>query len=352
MAIDVVEEMPEYLVTRTFAGRLRASNVADLGFELPGRISRVYVDAGDAVRRGAPLARIDTDELDSQKSELLAVLNEANAQFIQTSGRYQRLESLAPDFASVQQLDDARAARDSAKARVDQAAGTLKRLQTNQRNSLLVAPFSGEIVSRSADKGAVVGAGQAVFRLNGGGAMEAEVGIPASFRDQIIVGSEYTITNGQQEGIAVANRIIDDINPLTSTVTVRFIVANSSGFVASETVRVTLKETIQGKGLWVRNSALVESLRGLWAVYVVTPESPAGRSDGKNVTGIVKRQDVEVLHSEADRSFVRGTLSSGSWVIHNSPFRFVPGQRVSVEKSTVLARQTERALVTNEIEIQ
>lgn len=352
VAVDIVKEQSEYLVARTFSGRLRASNVADLGFELPGRISRVYVDAGDTVRRGAPLARIDTDELDGQKSELSAVLNEAETQFVQTSGRYKRLESLAPDFASVQQLDDARAARDSAKARVDQAAGTLRRLQTSQRNSSLFAPFTGEIVSRSADKGAVVSAGQTVFRLNGGGAMEAEVGIPVSFRDQIILGSDYTITNGEEEGVAVADRIVEDINPLTNTVTVRFVVNNDPGFVASETIRITLQETIRAKGLWVSNSALVESLRGLWAVYVVTPQSPADRNDRENVNGIVKRQDVEVLHSEEDRSFVRGTLSSGSWIINNSPFRFVPGQRVSVVNSKALKRQIEQTSTNNKIALK
>ncbi|MEM8918432.1 MAG: efflux RND transporter periplasmic adaptor subunit [Pseudomonadota bacterium] len=342
VAVDIVQEQPEYVVSRTFAGRLRASNVADLGFELPGRISRVFVDAGDRVGRGTPLARIDTDELASQESELSAVLKEAEAQLVQTAARYDRLEKLAPDFASVQQLDDARAARDSARARVDQASGALRRLGTNQRNSLLVAPFSGEIVSRSADTGAVVGAGQTVFRLNGGGSMEADVGIPTRFRDQIVLGSEYGITNGEQESVAVAERVVDDVNPLTNTINVRFILPESNGFVASETVRISLQETLLAKGMWVRNSALVESLRGLWAVYVVSPQSQSDNRGAGHVTGIVKRQDVEILHSEADRSFVRGALSSGSLVIRNSPFRFVPGQRVSVKQSTVFNRHQKR----------
>ncbi|WP_422344684.1 efflux RND transporter periplasmic adaptor subunit [Parasphingorhabdus sp.] len=352
VAVDIVQEQPEYLVSRTFAGRLRASNVTDLGFELPGRISRVFVDAGDTVVRGMPLARIDTDELASQESELSAVLKEAEAQLVQTSTRYDRLEKLAPDFASVQQLDDARAARDTARARVDQASGALRRLGTNQRNSLLVAPFSGEIVSRSADKGAVVGAGQTVFRLNGGGSMEADVGIPTRFRDQIVLGSEYIITNGEQESVAVAERVVDDVNPLTNTITVRFVLPESNGFVASETVRISLQETLRTKGLWVRNSALVESLRGLWAVYVVSPQSQSENRDSGHVTGIVKRQDVEVLHSEADYSFVRGTLSSGSLVVRNSPFRLVPGQRVSVKQSAVFNRHQKPPLAGGGISSQ
>ncbi len=338
VAVDIVEEQPSYLISRSFTGRLRASNVADLGFELPGRISKIYVDAGDMVRQGSPLARIDTDELASQKSELAAVLEEAKAQLVQTSGRYDRLEKLAPDFASVQQLDDGRAARDSARARVNQAAGALRRLETSQRNSLLVAPFSGEIVSRSADTGAVVGIGQTIFRLNGGGALEADFGIPSRFRDQIVAGSEYRITNGEQESLAVAERVVDDINPLTNTVTVRFVLPDSSGFVAAQTVRITLTESLQEKGLWVRNSALVESLRGLWAVYVVSPDSESSGAGNGLASGIVKRQDVEVLYTEADRSFVRGTLAGGDLVIRNSPFRFVPGQRVIVTERTAMNR--------------
>ncbi len=352
VAVDIVQEQPEYMVKRSFAGRLLSSNVVDLGFELPGRISRIFVDAGDTVKRGTPLARIDTDELTSQQSELSAVLKEAEAQLTQTSARYDRLEKLAPDFASVQQLDDARAARDSARARVGQAAGALARLKTNKQNSLLVAPFSGEIVNRSADRGTVVNAGQAVFRLNGGGSLEADVGIPTRFRDQITLGTQYKVSNGEQESVAVAERVIDDVNPLTNTITVRFVLPESGGFVASETVRVSLTETLQAKGMWVKNSALVESLRGLWAVYVVNPKSQSDREDSQHVTGIVKRQDVEVLHSEADRSFVRGALSSGSLVIRNSPFRFVPGQRVSVKQSTAVNQLPKHRLADAGTSIQ
>ncbi|MBV7260396.1 efflux RND transporter periplasmic adaptor subunit [Erythrobacter crassostreae] len=331
VAVDIVQEQSEYTVSRTFAGRLRASNVTDLSFELPGRINRLYVEAGDRVSRGAPLARVDIDELISQQSELSAVLQEAEARLLQTSARFQRIEALDPRFVTLQQLDDARADRDSAKARVDQATGALRRLETNQRNSLLVAPFSGEIVSRSADAGSVVGAGQTVFRLSGGGPMEADVGVPARFRDQVRLGSEYRITNGERETIAIAKRIVDDINPRTNTLTVRFVLPESTGFVVAETVRLTLQETLETKGMWVKNSALVESLRGLWAVYVVSPDSDQDDDSSGALTGIVKRQDVEVIHSEADRSFVRGALTNGSLVIRDSPFRFVPGQRVLVK---------------------
>ena len=63
-------------------------------------------------------------------------------------------------------------------------------------------------------------------------------------------------------------------------------------------------------------------MRGLWAVYV------ADAADGE--TAVLERRELEVLHQEADRVFVRGTLADGERVVVGGRHRLVPGQRVRV----------------------
>ena len=64
-------------------------------------------------------------------------------------------------------------------------------------------------------------------------------------------------------------------------------------------------------------------MRGLWAAYVVE-EDGGGRP-------VVRRQDVEVLHTDGQRTLVRGTLIPGDRVITAGTHRVVPGQVVTIQ---------------------
>ena len=70
-------------------------------------------------------------------------------------------------------------------------------------------------------------------------------------------------------------------------------------------------------GFWLPLTALTESERGLWGVLVV------------NRSSVLERRVVEVLHAEADRAYVRGTLQDGDWVVRTGVQRLVPGQQVA-----------------------
>jgi hypothetical protein len=52
-------------------------------------------------------------------------------------------------------------------------------------------------------------------------------------------------------------------------------------------------------------------------------ESPLGR------VWTIHQQQVEVLHAEQQRSYVRGTLTPGAWVVVAGADRLLEGQRVA-----------------------
>lgn len=112
---------------------------------------------------------------------------------------------------------------------------------------------------------------------------------------------------------------------------------------------------IQTLGFWVPNDALTRGQRGLWSVYRFTPAAGNGKneaafgsstrqqdaishrdSDNKALhrqerfLGAVSKQQVEVLYSQADRSFIRGTIADGDWIISQGAHRLLDGQRVQV----------------------
>ena len=88
-----------------------------------------------------------------------------------------------------------------------------------------------------------------------------------------------------------------------------------------EVMELALDRHVSEPGFWVPLSALVEGRKGLWTVYTL------GNSDGDSV---VRREAVEILHTERTRAFVRGTIEAGAQIVLDGTNRVVPGQRVAL----------------------
>ena len=82
----------------------------------------------------------------------------------------------------------------------------------------------------------------------------------------------------------------------------------------------------QTSGTWLPLSALTESSRGSWAAYVAVESRVREEADGASHR--LTRRDVEIVHAESERVFVRGTLAAGDTVVVEGLQRLVPGQRV------------------------
>ena len=89
--------------------------------------------------------------------------------------------------------------------------------------------------------------------------------------------------------------------------------------------------------------------RGLWSTYVVEANvdggsRATGAEDGGRVAGgyRVQRADVEVLHTDGERAYVRGAIAGGDWVVARGVDRFVAGQMVRPidQRNSRLARGT------------
>ena len=88
--------------------------------------------------------------------------------------------------------------------------------------------------------------------------------------------------------------------------------------------RITLEREVAGEGFWVPITALAESHRGLWSTYALAPEPDAEERFR------IDRRQVEVLHTDARRAFVRGAVQQGDVLVATGLQRLVPGQLVRV----------------------
>jgi RND family efflux transporter MFP subunit len=310
-----------YLERRLFTGTLTASEVSDLGFQVPGEIEKVLVSTGDRVEQGAVLAKLDPEKLGLRRQEALAQLAEAEAALRRAQSTAQRVLDLrGQGFATDQERDDAIAAREGSLERVRLLRRAAERAEADAGDTELIAPFAGFVVRRYADQGAVVDAGSPVLRLSENASLEAEVAVPDHLSRQLLPGAELSLLHRGKPFTVEVTGITQDIDPATRSRVVRMELPPGSDLTPGALVRVAISDPREGRGAWVPLSALQESYRGLWSVYVVdrSEESPK-----------VMRKDVTILSLGDDQAFVTGTLEDGDLVIRAATFRFVPGQRIT-----------------------
>ncbi|MEM8500519.1 MAG: efflux RND transporter periplasmic adaptor subunit [Pseudomonadota bacterium] len=323
VAVTKIHLQDTYQAIRRFPGRINATQVTDVSFQVDGEIESVLVEVGDSVSAGDALANLDPErlqlrarELDAARAEAIASLKRAQVSLSRTTGLVDE------GFATRQDLDNAIAERDGLQARVRQLKQGIENAKVNLNDATLKAPFSGVVVGRYLDSGSTVRAGQRVVRLNELGRLEALIGVPARFARNIEVGNIFFLESKDLSSKAKVMGIGDEVELSTQTVAIRLEVLEDPGFISGGLVRLQLEEIRQTRGAWAPALSLNESLRGLWSVYIV--------ENVKNNIGVISRKDVEVIHVGNERIFVRGTIEDGDLVVSSAPFRFVPGQQVMV----------------------
>jgi HlyD family secretion protein len=159
----------------TFSGTIFARYDVPIGAEGdPGRIVAIYVEAGDRVKRGQVLARLDQSILAPQLKRLAASLEEARAQAALSEAEYGRAKGVeAAGALSAEEIERRRAASVTDQARVNVAAAQYAEMQARLDRTEIRAPADGVILTRTAELGQTASpGGEPLFRLARGGEIE------------------------------------------------------------------------------------------------------------------------------------------------------------------------------------
>jgi RND family efflux transporter MFP subunit len=174
--------------TVTFTGAIYARYDMPIGADADaGRITEVLVEAGDRVKRGQVLARLDNTVLLPQVARLRASLAEAKANAALALAQYNRAKGVeAAGALSAEEIERRRAAYVTADAQVNVAAAALAEAEARLAHSQMRSPVDGVVLTRSAEVGqmGVPGSATPLFRVAEGGEVEmrgqvAEQDLPA-----------------------------------------------------------------------------------------------------------------------------------------------------------------------------
>jgi RND family efflux transporter MFP subunit len=196
LTVTTTTPQPATLALRVSAnGNIAAWQEASVGTEANGlRLAEVRVGVGDVVKRGQVLAVFAPDTVQADLNQVRAAVAEAEARLAEASTDAQRARELAPSGAlSAQQINQYLTAERTARARLDAQRAAAKVQELRLRQTQVLAPDSGIISSRSATVGAVLPAGQELFRLIRQGRLEWRAEVPSSDLQRVKPGMPVSV---------------------------------------------------------------------------------------------------------------------------------------------------------------
>lgn len=215
------------------SGTLRAKREAAIRAEIGGTLLEVLAEAGQRVKDGQLLARIDDASL--QQSLLAARSGVAAAknglQVADANAARARTLSEAGALAP-QQAEQAEAAVEGARAQLADAQARLSLADQQAGKARVRAPFAGVVAQRQASAGDVVAPGAALFTVIDPSRLQFEASVPAARLGEVRPGAavEFTVTGftGRPFG-GELERIAPAVDPATGQVRVYVDVPNADG---------------------------------------------------------------------------------------------------------------------------
>lgn len=210
---------------RSFTGVVVARTQSDLGFRVQGKILERLVDAGETVKRGQPLMRLDPVDLSLQAQAQQQTVMAARARARQASQDEARYRGLvAAGAVSASAYDQIKAAADTARADLSAAQAQSDVAQNARSYAVLVADADGVVMDTLAEPGQVVSAGQPVVRLARAGQREALVQLPGTLRPAPQSEAEATLYGDKNQSVNARLRVLSDAaDPLTRTFEARYV---------------------------------------------------------------------------------------------------------------------------------
>jgi RND family efflux transporter MFP subunit len=319
-------------------GSIQAINEAPVLARTDGYLKTRFVDLGDHVKSGQPLAELQAPEMDDQLRAARATLDQARAALDQAGANLdqgksdlefsrvsaERWSQMAQAGIVAKQDDDKyrldfqsktanvhalEKALNVQKSNIAAAEANVTRLENLKSYLIVKAPFDGVITLRNVDAGALVSAGNTMlFRIAQTDKVRTYVSVPQTWVSSIRAGQAATIRVAGLQGrefTGTVARTANALDPTSRTLLAEVTVVNRDGaLLPGMAAQVELSAPRQNAPLVVPADALVIRSNGS-QVAVVRPDAT------------VHLQKIEVGRDYGDRLEVVNGLREGETVVQN-----------------------------------
>jgi membrane fusion protein, multidrug efflux system len=255
--------------------------------EHAGVLTQLNVKAGDNVKQGQVLARIDDGGLSAQVAQ-------AEAQLGLSRTTYERQKNLWDQKigSEIQYLQ--------AKTNFESQQKVVSQLRAALAKTLVKAPFSGTIDQVMTERGKVVAPGEQLFRIVNLSNMYVSADVPETYVTQLKTGAtvQVFINAIGKSYQAKVRQVSKFINPNNRTFNVEVVVPNTDNVLRPNQVAVLRIEDYKNtKALLVPETIITDRADGKKTVYVAQDSDPKGTIAVQRVieTGKTAKGQVEII---------------------------------------------------------
>ncbi len=381
----------EFSGSQNSVGIVNASKTSRVGAAVDGRVAKMLVEEGDAVKAGQPLVNLQTAILELQlkgaKAELelraaelaeletgatkeeldasLANLRAAEAARKFSAWNYTRVEKLFQGGQVVSETEFQQAQADKkrdeqlyqaalsvhqinvrgprpeqisqAQARMKSQEAVIQSFEEQLRRHTILAPFNGYVTVKHSEQGQWVTRGEVVVQVIKLDQVDIVVNVTADHVTKLQLGNQVRIDVPHATDELVFGNvfaIVPEADPQSRTFPVKIRVANEAGtsgpaLKAGMLARVQLPVGAPKKMLMAPKDAIV--LNGnKRTIFVVDPK-----------TQVVSEVDVELGVSNGELIEVQGAVQAGQAVVIRGNERLKTGQKVAVTSTNPATSQED-----------
>ena len=218
------------------SGSVESVNEVDVGAQVSGKITKLYVKLGQEIKKGEMIADIDSttqiNTLNTKKAALVsyqAQLKAKKTAYDVALSSYNRLSKLYTQKAtSLDSLNSAKSTLDNAKAEMEAIEANIKQAEievntaeTNVGYTKITAPMDGTVISVPVSEGQTVNANQTtptIVTIADLSKMKIKPEISEGDITKVKAGQEvsFTILSDSQ---TVYHSVIDSVDPANTTIT-------------------------------------------------------------------------------------------------------------------------------------
>jgi membrane fusion protein (multidrug efflux system) len=303
------------------SGTLIADREARIRAEVSGAVLQTYVDAGQRVAVGTPLARIDDGVLQDAASSARSGLTQATVAADQAARELGRAKTLVAAGAIAERdVEVAERGNLLAQAQLADAKARVGAAEKNLANATIRSPFAGIIAEKSVSPGDIVAPGAAMFTVIDPRSLKVEGSVPTSALADVRVGSTvlFQVNGSDRELEGRVTRISPMVDPQTRQVGLLATVPNAQNALVA--------------GLYISGRVAVEKRIGVMVPEKAVDQTGVSPFVVRLKGGKVERVEVQlgVRDEGAETLEVRSGLAAGDTVLLGAARGISVGSSVAV----------------------
>ena len=312
-----------------FFGNVEGEQSVKVFSTVPNRVTNIYVNIGDNVRKGQLLATINADKISDAVTQAEAGLEATQSQYNTIEAEFQRVQKLYDEsVVSQSHYDAVKAQRDAAKSAVKQMEAALSATSSQFQDTRIKSPISGVIAMKNYELGDMAAPQIPFFEVVDMDPIKVSINVIERYLGMITPGLDAIITVNSYPDEKFSGKV-NIVNPtldaMTRTASAEIIIDNGS---------LKLKP-----GMFANVEVITREKKNVPVIpdYAIIEKTALDYSGGKISTGKVKIE--KFVFTIKDSIALKQQIETG--IEHNNLVEILSG----IKTGDVIAIQGQHVLL-------